>query len=73
VQSPLSFLPATRRPACASSRGDNITRSRWRSFAKYVDETYAIADSTWIGGDGKTPGGLSLAELEQQMQALKTA
>jgi hypothetical protein len=45
----------------------------WAFFAKYVDESYAIADSTWIGGGGKTPGGLSLAELEQQMQALKAA
>jgi hypothetical protein len=45
----------------------------WAFFAKYVDETYAIADSTWIAGGGKTPGGLTLAELEQQMQALKTA
>jgi hypothetical protein len=43
----------------------------WAFFAKYVDETYAIADSTWIAGGGKTPGGLTLAALEQQMQALK--
>jgi hypothetical protein len=43
----------------------------WSFFAKYVDETYAIADSTWIGGGGKTPAGLTAAELEQQMQALE--
>ena len=27
----------------------------WAFFAKYVDETYAIANSTWINGGGKTP------------------
>ena len=43
----------------------------WSFFAKYVDETYAIADSTWIEHGGKTPGGLSLADLEAQMKALK--
>lgn len=42
----------------------------WAFFAKYVDETYAIADRTWIEAGGKTPGGLTLAELEVQMQAL---
>ena len=42
----------------------------WAFFAKYVDETYAIADSAWINGGGKTPGGLTLAELEAQMKAL---
>jgi len=43
----------------------------WAFFAKYVDESYAIADSSWIGSGGKTPGGLTLAELELQMKALK--
>jgi hypothetical protein len=42
----------------------------WAFFAKYVDEVYAIADSTWIEKTGKTPGGLSMAELEVQMKAL---
>jgi hypothetical protein len=45
----------------------------WRFFAKYVDEVYAIADSTWIDAKHTTPGGLTLAELEQQMQALEQA
>ncbi|HYB09537.1 MAG TPA: hypothetical protein VEJ16_07695 [Alphaproteobacteria bacterium] len=44
----------------------------WAFFAKYVDETYAIADSTWFEHTGKTPGGLTLSELEVQMQALRT-
>src|SRR3984957_14603099 len=42
----------------------------WAFFAKYVDETYAIADSSWVNGGGQTPGGLTLAELETQMKAL---
>ncbi|MGH7096890.1 MAG: hypothetical protein ACREE4_04395, partial [Stellaceae bacterium] len=45
----------------------------WEFFAKYVDEVYAIADPTWIARDGKTPGGLTLEELEAQMQALREA
>jgi hypothetical protein len=43
----------------------------WAFFAKYVDEVYAIADKTWIAAGGKTPGGLTLAELEVQMKALR--
>ena len=45
----------------------------WAFFAKYVDETYAIADPDWIEATGKTPGGLTLSELEDQMQALTQA
>ena len=43
----------------------------WSFFSKYVDEVYALADRAWIAATGKTPGGLSLAELEAQMQALR--
>ena len=39
--------------------------------AKFVDEVYAIADQDYVAATGKTPGGISLAELEQQMQALQ--
>jgi len=42
----------------------------WAFFAQYVDETYAIADPMWIEATGKTPGGLTLAQLEAQMGAL---
>jgi hypothetical protein len=42
----------------------------WAFFAQYVDETYAIADAMWINTKGTTPGGLTLAQLEAQMQAL---
>jgi hypothetical protein len=45
----------------------------WDFFAKFVDEVYAIADQDWVEATGKTPGGLSLADLEKQMQALETA
>jgi len=45
----------------------------WEFFATYVDEVYAIADDAWIGAKATTPGGLSLAELEAQMAALKEA
>ena len=43
----------------------------WAFFSAYVDEVYAIADQTWIEAKGTSPGGLSLAELEVQMQALQ--
>jgi len=42
----------------------------WAFFSQYVDEVYALADSTWIEAKGTTPGGLTLAELQSQMQAL---
>jgi hypothetical protein len=43
----------------------------WAFFSTFVDETYAIADSTWIEAKGTTPGGLTLEQLEAQMQGLK--
>jgi len=43
----------------------------WDFFAKYVDEVYAIADPAWIDAKGTSPGGLSLAEIEQQMQGIR--
>jgi len=45
----------------------------WAFFAQYVDEVYALADTTWVEQKGTSPGGLSLAALEVQMQALKAA
>ena len=45
----------------------------WEFFAHFVDEVYAIADGEWFESKGTTPGGLTLAELEIQMQALKGA
>jgi hypothetical protein len=43
----------------------------WEFFAKFVDEVYAIADSEWFESTGKTPGGLTIEELEVQMKALQ--
>jgi hypothetical protein len=43
----------------------------WAFFSTYVDEVYAIANADWISAKGTSPGGLSLAELEVQMQALQ--
>ena len=45
----------------------------WDFFAKYVDEVYGIADQDWVAATGKTPCNLTLAELEQQMEALREA
>jgi len=44
----------------------------WAFFEKFVDEAYAIADPEWIAKTGKTPGGLTLAQLEAAMKALKS-
>jgi hypothetical protein len=43
----------------------------WSFFEKFVDEAYAIADPEWISKKGTTPGGLTLAQLEAAMKALK--
>ena len=43
----------------------------WAFFAQFVDEAYAIADAMWITAKNATPGGLTLQQLEQAMQALK--
>jgi hypothetical protein len=50
-----------------------LYKMTWPFFAKFVDEVYAIADQSWIDAGGKTPAGMTLAELEQQMQGLKGA
>ena len=36
----------------------------WAFFAKYVDETYAIADTPGSTAAARPPAGLTLAELE---------
>lgn len=40
-------------------------------FAQYVDEVYALADPDWIESNGSTPAGLTLAQLREQMAALR--
>jgi hypothetical protein len=49
----------------------SLYKMTWQFFSTYVDEVYAIADPAWVNGKGTTPGGLTVAELEAQMQALK--
>lgn len=43
----------------------------WEFFAKFVDEVYAIVDRGWAEATGKTPLGMTIAELEAQMQGLR--
>ena len=40
-------------------------------FSKFTDETYAIADPSWVEATGRTPAGLSLPVLEAMMSSLK--
>ncbi len=50
-----------------------VFRMSFAFWAKYVDEAYALADSDWIKATGHAPCGLTLTDLEAQMQALKDA
>ena len=43
----------------------------WAFFTHCVDEAYALADADWISAKGTSPGGLTIEQLEEQMQALK--
>jgi hypothetical protein len=43
----------------------------WAFITNIVDEVYAIADAAWIASGGQTPAGMTLAQLEAQMQAIK--
>lgn len=43
----------------------------WAFFSFAVDEAYALADLDWINAKGTSPGGLTISQLEEQMQALK--
>jgi hypothetical protein len=56
--------------ATAISWGSLYTLT-WAFVNKIVDEVYAIADQSWITATQKTPGGLTLAQLQQQMEGLK--
>ncbi len=44
----------------------------WSFVTNIVDEVYAIADQSWIENTKKSPAGMTLAQLEAQMQALKS-
>jgi hypothetical protein len=43
----------------------------WAFFSTFTDEVYALADAQWITIGGISVAGLTLAQLEAQMQALK--
>jgi hypothetical protein len=45
----------------------------WAFFSKFVDEAYAIADPEWISQKKTTPGGLTVLQLQQAMQALRAS
>jgi hypothetical protein len=49
-----------------------VYKMTWAFFSKYVDEAYALVDSDWITAKGTAPCGLTLDQLKQQMQALRT-
>jgi hypothetical protein len=50
-----------------------LYKMTWAFFAAFVDEVYAIADPDWIKATGLDPLGMSMADLETQMNALREA
>jgi hypothetical protein len=56
--------------ATVISWGERYTAT-WAFVNNVVDEAYAIADASWVAATGKTPGGLTTAQLEAQMSALR--
>ncbi len=49
----------------------SLYKMTWSFFQTYCDEAYAIADKDWINSLGKTPLGLTLAQLESMMNGLR--
>ena len=43
----------------------------WAFWQRWVDEAYALIDTDWLRATGVTPFGMTLAELEAQMEAIK--
>lgn len=48
-----------------------LQKMTWGFFHAFTDEVYAVADPDWVSATGKSPAGLSLTDLETQMQALR--
>lgn len=48
-------------------------RMTWAFWSEFVDEAYMIADADWLRATGTTPAGMTLADLETQMSALRQA
>ncbi len=55
------------------SWGSKAYRMTWAFWSRYVDEAYLVADADWITSSGKSPAGISLLDLETQMEALREA
>lgn len=50
----------------------NYYTMTWAFWSKFVDEAYALIDTDWLRSTGFTPFGMTLAQLEQQMEAIKS-
>ena len=64
---------------CAGYDADGLTvlswgakyRMTWAFWSEFVDEAYMLADADWLKATGATPAGMTLAQLEAQMEALR--
>jgi hypothetical protein len=56
-------------PTCVSWGGKY--KMTWDFFTTFTDETYSIVSNDWVTITGKTPLGMTVDELEQQMEAIK--
>ena len=45
----------------------------WNFVIQIVDEAYGIADQSWIDATESTPAGMTLTQLQAQMEALRTS
>lgn len=50
-----------------------LQKMTWAFFGAFTDEAYMLADADWFNAQGVSPAGLSLSDLESQMEALKEA
>ena len=55
------------------SWGSRHYRMTWEFFDTFVEEVYALVDADWVKATGLTLGGLSLSELDQQMESIRAA
>jgi hypothetical protein len=51
--------------------GGKVLTLTWAYLSKYTHEAYALADSSWMSAKGTSPAGLSMEQLQHQMQGLK--
>jgi hypothetical protein len=49
-----------------------LQKMTWAFFDAFTDEAYMLASPDWVKTTGISPAGYSLADLEAQMEALKT-